>query len=394
MTTDQTFDMSALDHEPDHRPMRYVEFNTDGTPMRVVYRASSLGGCERAFVACATGHEARPHPQWFQNVLDEGTFAEAQINAWWEAATSIPTVLQQQELILTTAIEADVVHDGATYTVPVVVKAHVDGFAEPTSGMDRVTVREYKKFRPSTYPNFQRQGVEVHKNYPWQIAAVMHAIRQVPSDPPSEPLVEMVGALWGKRDGEGDDVPDHVIDTTCHMIDMPPIPMKAINKKIARIEGLIADGYMPQDVDVVCAEDSYPCPYWYLHPSELAGGKKADKPVTKKISLSPDDPVALALIHRQGYDARVAALESDLKKIKQARDEVNQQIERFLEERGIDPHNGSARINNTIVERLWQERRGYEVKPTVVQRLVIKNADDDKPAKKTTKKTTNKETTE
>lgn len=351
---------NELDHEPDHRPMRYVECLADGYPTRVVYRASSLGGCDRAYVACATGQEARPHPAWFQEVLDEGTHAEVQINAWWEAATSIPTVLKQAELVLDTLIEVDLKFNGAVVSVPVVVKAHVDGFALPAAS--EVVVREFKKFRPSTYPNFQRQGCEVQKNYPWQIAAVMHAIHQQAGE---YPLVELVGALWSVRPDEPEGTAPHVVDCTLHMVDNPPIPLRAIRQKISRIEGLIADGYVATDVAVECREDSYPCPYWYLHPSELAGGKANDKPATVKIKISDDHEINGWLAEEQTYTAQLKGLDDDKAKLDQARKQVRAKITGFLDERGIDTAGGSADVNGVIVERVERQVKEFVVQARV-----------------------------
>ena len=48
----------------DDRPARYTQ--DDGT---VVYRASSIGACERALLAAARGYDKRAHQQWFQEVV-------------------------------------------------------------------------------------------------------------------------------------------------------------------------------------------------------------------------------------------------------------------------------------------------------------------------------------
>lgn len=375
MTTTDT-DLPALNYAPDHRPRRYVELDGTGAPIKVVYRASSLGACDRSFVACASGMAGEPHPDWFQEVLDEGTHAEAQINAWWEAATGIATIGAQTELELDLGIDAEVKHGRKKITVPIVVRVHPDGFATPASATEQVTVREYKKFRTSTYPNWQRQGVEVHKNYPWQIAACMFAVAAMSDDGKTMPLVEMVGAHWGVREDDPEGTPARVLDCTLHMIDMSPIPLRAIKQKINRIEGLIADGYTPQDEQVACDEKDYPCPYWRVHPSEMAGGKKTEKPTTVKLRVEIDDPINNTIIRLRAAQGRLAGLEAEKKKLEAARNELRAEIDAFLEDRGVDKKGGSADVNGEILERVYQERKAYEVKASVISYVKVKTVDE------------------
>lgn len=376
-----------LDYTPDHRPRRYVERDENGRPLKVVYRASSLGACDRSFVACATGVPAEAHPDWFQEVLDEGTNAEAQINAWWEAATGIATIGAQTELELDLGLEATV----DKIEVPIVVRVHPDGFATPASATDQVTVREYKKFRTSTYPNWQRQGVEVHKNYPWQIAACMFAVAAMSDDGHTMPQVEMVGAHWGTKADDPEGTPPRVLDCTLHMIDMPPIPLRAIKQKVNRIEGLIADGYTAQDVQVVCDEKDYPCPYWRMHPTELAGGKKNAKPAPVKVRVEIDDPINTKIIRLRAMQGRVTGMEAELKKAKAARDDLRAEIADFLDQYGISEKGGVADVNGEILERVWQERKAFEVKASVTSYLKVQTVDEMAVTKKSTKKKSTKE---
>lgn len=383
-------DMEELDYTPDHRPRRYVERDENGRPLKIVYRASSLGACDRSFVACATGVPAEPHPGWFQVVLDEGTNAEAQINAWWEAATSIPTIGAQTELELDLGLEATV----DKIEVPIVVRVHPDGFATPASTTETVVIREYKKFRTSTYPNWQRQGVEVHKNYPWQVAACMFAVAAMSDDGKTMPQVEMVGAHWGVKADDPEGTPPRVLECTLHMIDMPPIPLRAIKQKVNRIEGLIADGYTAQDVQVACDEKDYPCPYWRVHPTELAGGKKNAKPAPVKLKVEIDDPINTKIIRLRAAQGRVAGMEAELKKIKAARDELRAEIAEVLDQYGISEKGGVADINGEILERVWQERKGFEVKPSVTSYLKVQTVDEmaaTKSKSKSKKKSDNQE---
>jgi len=383
----------------DDRPMRYVEHAADGRPLKIVYRNSSLGGCERAFVACASGVPALPHPQWFQDVLDEGTGAEDQILAMWDEASGIPTVSQQQEMELH-LMDVEVAWTGAdsgVVEVPVVVRMHIDGAAAALSGQDAadgypVVLREAKKFRDSTWPRFLRSGCEVNANYPWQVSGYMYAVREMDEAAGGGgryPLVEMIGGHWSEmQEAETGHWMTGITEVSVRYIDNPPIPLRAIKKKIARIERLVAEGYGPTDPEVACREDSYPCGYWKLHPSELAGGKKhgaAGTAVVKIPAAKVSDEVQKLLIQDTALAGRLKGLADDEKKIKAAQKEVRDQLKAWVQEQGYvleDVEVGAAEGREVAVEAggyevIWKRspRKGYEVQPTVVETFTVKAAE-------------------
>lgn len=219
------------DGAQDDRPPRYVEDGPAGP--RVVYRASSLGGCDRMLVACASPDQypPAPHPAWFQTVLDEGSAAEATIDRLWSEATGIPTTGQQMP------VELDV---GEFDNGPVIVRAHCDGQA----GVDP-RGREFKKFRDSTWPEFVKRAVEVHQNYPWQVGVMMWA----------------TGWDWELVGGRLTD--DGIVEVKGFAYTEPPIPFKAIFDKVRRIEQQIARGFDPKEV--ACSLTMFPCPQWKIH---------------------------------------------------------------------------------------------------------------------------------
>lgn len=285
----------------DSRPIRYVEFDATGAPTRVVYRASSLGGCERAMIATARGLPKQAHPDWFAEVLEEGNTAEPMISQMWDESTGVATVRQQEELELF-VMDLDLVHNGETFEVPVVVRAHIDGRADSASKFNGTPeLREYKKFRNSTWPNFIRQGCEINLFYPWQLAAMMHAIKATEGE---YPLVEMVAGRWED---------DTVQEVSVHYIDNPPIPLRGIKKKIARIERLLAEGYDATDPEVVCTENQYPCGFFRLHPSALAGGKVST--LQQHTIKSVPEEIAKALIHDTAIAGTMKGLRADLDKL-------------------------------------------------------------------------------
>jgi hypothetical protein len=237
------------DYVPDERPSRYIEVQADGTE-QVVYRASSLGGCDRAVVAAARGFKPRPHPQWFAEVLDEGRRMESRIAELWARETgvkSLPTPIVAGH-VSQWEVELEVGEiDGRL----IVVRGHMDDVAPDC-------IREYKKFRPSTWGGFLAKGVEVTPYYPWQVAVYMHAAMGNPC--------EFVG---GAYDPEKDDI----TEVRGFRITTPPRSLFQIKAKIAKIERLINEGYGPDEVDCI---GSYPCPFWMLHDG---AGKGDSKPV-------------------------------------------------------------------------------------------------------------------
>lgn len=227
----------------DNRPARYVD--PDGS---IIYRASSLGSCERALVAHARGLTPMPHPEWFQEVLDEGTQFEDEIRRMW-ARDPLSVASAEYKFVDQVELELKVM-DGPGRGV--IVRSHTDDLAIHGN---QAILREYKKFRPSTWQKFVSQGVECNQNYPWQVSAMWHALLQQGCD---DITCEFVGGQLSEAGG----VLLHVEPKILHT---PPIPLKAIIKKVGKVEALIDEGYDPSEVP--CTKQ-YPCGFWKLHDPE------------------------------------------------------------------------------------------------------------------------------
>lgn len=213
----------------DEKPARWVD--EDG---QVYYRASSLGLCDKVFVALANYYQPSAYPQWFQEVLDEGTKAEDEINALWELASGYQTVNSQKLVSME-------VLDG------VWVVGHIDGESEAGG-----VLREYKKFRDSTWPRFLSVGIEIHHTYTWQHSFYWHAGGYESS--------EFVGGHWVVDDEHPG---GYVAEVFPWRLTNPPLPLIAIKKRVANLEALINGGSQP--IDVQCVVKSFPCPFFYLH---------------------------------------------------------------------------------------------------------------------------------
>lgn len=288
----------------DDRPIRYID--PDGT---VVYRASALGTCERAFVACATGTPAAPMPDWFREVLDEGTAAEPVISGMWELQTGLGTVDQQREYDL---------RIGRVGDAEVIVRCHIDGMSDDPPG---ARLREYKKFRDSMWPKFLTQGVECGANYPWQVAVCM---------------------LAGDFD-ECEFVGGHMVDGVVtevkhHLITNPPVTFKAIRDRVKRIERLIQAGFDAKEVD--CNKSMYPCPYFKVHDED--DSETYEFPVDGK-----EGEVAKLLVSNFAVAAsKVNMLDKQLKEAKAEKDRHAVALRELLDVLGPDAKAAKKLVNS------------------------------------------------
>lgn len=290
----------------DNRPARYVENGI------TYYRASSLGLCDKMFVALANDYQPLAHPEWFQEVLDEGTNAEAAINEMWEDQTELATIGSQDTLYLE-------VMDN------VFVVGHTDGMTTT----DEVVLREYKKFRPSTWEKFLRVGVESQPSYPWQVSVYMHAI--------GAEECEFVGGKY---------VDGKIEEVYCHRLLMPPIPLLAIKKRVAKLEGLINSGALVSNVG--CQVQMYPCPMYYLHD---------DDEVVVLPRVDADDILKRLARELAKVEAALKPHQQEVKKLLEDAKILKQGVHGWLEANGIaDGDKVSVEIDGTEMEMSWKQR--------------------------------------
>jgi hypothetical protein len=320
----------------DERPARYVEpYDNPEHPHiteKVVYRASGLGGCERSLVATARDIPRRDHPEWFQAVLDEGTEAEAEIRRQFHVAMLEDPVTRdgwedQAELEMTIAnIEGRLV----------VVRAHADDVHRDGRDGGGAVLREYKKFRTSTFGEFLRRGVEVQPYYPWQVAAMMWALR----DAGYNVVCQFVG---GEFDGES------IVRVEHETLADPPIPRAGILQRVARLERMVNEGLDPSEID--CPK-LYPCGHWFLHDED-------------EIVALDDPDAAQAVADWEDADDQVKAAKAALKAAEDDKKKITETL------RGFWPDDGKAQVTFSdgtrhtltrvvrVVEPATIERKGY-----------------------------------
>ena len=249
----------------DSRPIRYVEQLIgqerdevardwgEGITERVVYRASGLANCDRAFVAAAQGVNQEPPPADMLRVFNEGHEAEPQIRSMFEQMAGVEVVGVQDAFELPMGV-----FEGRL----VVIRGHVDGWFEAgeTATLERVLF-EAKKFRASTWGDWQARGVEVHKNYPMQVSACMYGV--------GAQAIAMVGGLWG-----GDKDKERVTEIYPKNYIDPPVSYKGLWTRISHLEKLIANTGTVFEV-ACCVPLDYPCGYYKIHDATGAGAGDA-----------------------------------------------------------------------------------------------------------------------
>ena len=323
----------------EQKPNRYVE---DGA---VHYRASGLATCPKALVAMRDGMTPQSKPEWFQEVLDEGTRMEDEIRRQWVEENGEIVKDDQREVKLW-VMENDEGKD-------VYIVGHIDGITQVEDGGERiVTLWEAKKFRDSTWPKFQRSGVECNPNYPMQVSAYMHAL--------SDEYDQDVGLFFvgGHYQPEDDDKGEGISEVYTHAYIDPPINRLAIRKHIAGLEKLMAEAKGVSDVPC-CDPMQYPCGFFFLH---------EQVEMKEEVKLSGEQEATINQIN-----AKTAEKAATTKALKLIDDEIKRLKGTLELALGTDL---DTRIDGVLyhVKHLKVERDGYTVKPTSYESTTIKKA--------------------
>ena len=295
--------------------------------------------CDKAIVATALGFEPQSKPEWFQEVLDEGTRMEEPIALkYMEEKGEMPTD-DQKEITLE-------VMDG------VVIVGHIDGLVWRTGSP---WLWEAKKFRDSTWQKAVKSGVECNKNYPMQVSAMMHALSdEFDTD------VEL-DFVVGHYDADTDDITEIF---THHYTD-PPINRLAIRKRIKHLEELVAKGDLAGTSCPLPLQ--YPCGFFHFHDD---AGDVADG----LVDIPSDVTLELLIAEYVAADEQRLELERQVKAASAKSRNFKEGIQEWLRAQGFDGREGIVDIDGTKYKLLTKEttRAGYEVKPSTFQQTTIK----------------------
>lgn len=223
----------------DDRPAVYY----DPTVERWVYRASSLGMCERRLVAHRRGMEGQPTPEWLQRRFDEGHEFEEQILARYDEDYAGTDGFDSGE------------HFRVMVEIPVGKHAMIRG------GTDRVHgsyVVDAKFMRPDGARQLER-GMTEHPEYLWQQAAYAHGLILAGHD------ITTVRLAIGEKEYDPETRDAIAIDRMRYFeVGVNALPTLAQLK--ARVMKMEAAARKDYDVWPDCPPRfDYPCPFDWLH---------------------------------------------------------------------------------------------------------------------------------
>lgn len=270
----------------DDRPPVYFDPDVD----RWVYRASSLGRCDRELVLWRQGQEGFLTPDWMQTRFDEGHEYEDEILARYEAKRNAKVTDRQGVVEILVGKHA-------------MVRGSIDG-----ADLDRNTIVDAKFLGPDLFKKLQA-GLRAFPSYAWQQAVYAHGMG-----------AEQVCLAMALKDVEGDGDERKVVGIADYFelwVDLDELPsVPEIKARVMRLEKLAAGTDLP-----ACPDPTpFPCPFHHFHDDKFVE-------VT-------DDLLAAEIRRAQSLNAQARSEERDAKAHKA---EATKIIERVLEELGLDP---------------------------------------------------------
>jgi len=201
----------------DDRPAVYED---DG---KVVYRASSFGGCPIALAAARQNYDPRPYPKQALEVFAAGQEAED----WFFGEYRHKGLQQVLELAVTGKIA---------------IRAHADAWHPGDEYGYEIKSQSGELFDKWTPGLFASDPLWI--KYGWQISTMMHAS----------------GAMWQLVRVNRDDLSSTGIAR--HNIEQPFYSLDEIRSRVFEVEGLA------REAELRCDRGEFFCPYPYLHTEE------------------------------------------------------------------------------------------------------------------------------
>ncbi len=204
----------------------------------IVYRASSLGFCDRALVAARLGYPALPPPAKLQQTFDAGHQAEA-----WAISSDGPlNVRYAQDPVQLTIPGTD---------PPVVLQGHLDGLKDLPPPL--AVVVEIKSQSPDMYDRWTEDAWttdDLWVKYAWQVSVYMWAAGNARGGNAELDVVRV------RRPGEGE-----LYQYTVHHYARPFHSLDEIYARVRSIEQYAREGQLP-----ACDKgEQWGCPYMQLH---------------------------------------------------------------------------------------------------------------------------------
>ncbi len=247
---------AVVGHEPDHRPNVYQ----DGS--RLVFRASSLGHCDKSLIAAGLGEEGSEPPASIRGKWDESQGLEAEVIR--QGLEWAHEVLGMKAKLLQPNIRADAAglgnlkpmggQWGFDLTLPsdVAIRGHLDGAAlvyeskegwSPGAKRFVIEAKAYGDDYWDAYRNNPDSPKFVDNWVQWDLYRYMSGL----------PGLYIVGH---KQKGK-------IIDVSCKWHEYP-VNEQRITDLAMRAMALtkqIRAGELPE----TCSRTMWPCPFWWMH---------------------------------------------------------------------------------------------------------------------------------
>jgi len=261
----------------------------------IVYRASSVGRCQRRLLYARIGKAESPPPEVIQSGMDSSAALEVPVIKAFEADHDVEVWGSQLEL------EAPV-------QPGVILRAHPDGLCR-SEATGQSGIVEVKVFGDSFWDKWQQGGLGAFPHYRDQIVATMAAARASVSD------MEVLGCwmVVGHKTKEG-----HLTGS----LSITWVPWRyadwvMIMKRIREVEEayqLYRRTRGKEGVKGLGCPAEFGCPYWTLHDE-------------KEIPVLEDLGLAAKVITIKDKMAAIAKLKEDVDKLKE---EVLQDVDRSV----------------------------------------------------------------
>lgn len=344
----------------DRRPT-YIEVGDDGEARRI-WRASSLGACDRSLVMHALGHDAAPVPEAIQRAYDAGhqnedaILARAQDEGWRMLDNA--EVWQQHGRVDESGQLCVELDCGKVGGVRQVIRCHPDGIAlkykrhvngragveseEDWLGAKRVAEA---KFLRRGSPHTSVAKARSSRFYSWQTSVEMHAT--------GLGLLMLVG--WKEKQEDGT---EKLGDVEIACFDQPMYKLGEVKRRVIQLARLIGVAEEEGLGAIECDWAMYPCAFWETHDGQKVwvkgGGKQG-----AGLELGQDGAVKLTALAGRVTKARM--MEERYKAQKQdAMEELRVALAQYSGERG-----NTYRVGDFTIQ--WKYTPAKEAEERVVK---------------------------
>lgn len=333
----------------DNRANVYMEGDT------AVYRASSLGRCQKALTAARLGMPQSPVPGWLQTIFDHGNRGE----------DTIINLLPQYGWQFDGGGQDEVT---VNVSPTAIIRGHIDGLGTPwitekpntpRSLSDEQFCLEMKTMSAKVFEEqFKRTKLQNFPAYRWQGSIYGAAL--------SLPVMFVIGVK--KKDSSGD------VDFL-HFHRMTPeeyVPIAKIKARVLTTEALAQAGVPPDTCDVPA--DGW-CPMEYLHDGAEDAALDAGQP-------APDDDTSSQIAALAADYQAAKDLESRYKAAKdEARDLLDElmgdqkkvMVDGFTVLRSVSYRKSfnTKRLKEELPIEVWQRFEEESDEPTVTLKVSV-----------------------